>query len=375
MEHTVVSSALALQSKSASIRLRARLPQIKVSALNLRNRAFAAPAYHLDGGRVFLWQDSALVRPVGELHCKLGTDALYLTADNLSSLEPRLLGFESFVASEACTSLVEHALSPVLDLIERLAGHPVNCEAFRRITAQPSAETADDGSIQVGFILTGTANQPEVRGWLRAAASVWRTLDFSRGPAVPSVRHQAVPLAFSVRLGRCQLPLTELQQLSVGDALRITPRVPRNEGLPVQLVHAWGGNFGCRARVAGDQLILETLMSITMSTTPPPTAPASPSASAARGPMAVPSSSTPLAADNLLSALECDLSFELGSLRMSLAEVGKLKIGQALRTGVNLKEQPVHILSSGREIARGELAAIGDELVVVVTDTHGLPQV
>jgi flagellar motor switch/type III secretory pathway protein FliN len=43
--------------------------------------------------------------------------------------------------------------------------------------------------------------------------------------------------------------------------------------------------------------------------------------------------------------------------------------------GVRLQEQPIRILVNGRLMARGELAVVGDELVVVVTDTSRLPQV
>jgi flagellar motor switch/type III secretory pathway protein FliN len=60
---------------------------------------------------------------------------------------------------------------------------------------------------------------------------------------------------------------------------------------------------------------------------------------------------------------------------MSVAEVARLRAGQALRMGVRLQEQPIRILVNGRLMARGELAVVGDELVVVVTDTSRLPQV
>ena len=81
---------------------------------------------------------------------------------------------------------------------------------------------------------------------------------------------------------------------------------------------------------------------------------------------------SPTSGEAWLSSLECDLTFEVGSLRMTVAEVSQLKAGHSLRLGVRLQEQPVRILASGRQIARGELAAVGDELVVVLTDTHGL---
>lgn len=346
-----------------AVPLRALLPQLNPSLLALRNRILGAPASRLAGGRILVWQDHRVVNPVGELCCKLGHLTVDLAAENLSALEPRLLGFESFVASEACTSLVEHALAPVLDLIEALAGRPVACEAFRRIgaRAQDKATAEESTLVRIGFLLLGAdAQQPEVRGWVRAAPSFWRALDLARTPhPVPLQRHQSVPLVMAVRLGQCSLPLAELRQLEAGDALRLTPRVRRlaDASLPVQLVHP-GGRFGCRARLAGDQLILDTLTSPLMDTKPTP----SPAAAAA-----------PLPDEHTLAGMECELSFEIGSLRMSLAELGRLRVGQALRLGQNLQEQPVRILTAGREIARGELAAVGEELVVVVSETRALP--
>ena len=344
-----------------------KLPQVDPQVLALRNRAYATPPCPLRSGRILVWQDSGLFHPVGELHCQLGSSALRLTTDHLSLLEPRLHGFESFVPSEACTALVEHALAPVLELIERLAGHPVACEEFRPV--EPLADTSrlkgvstDEPAVRIGFVLLGQNRMPEIRGRLSAAPSLWQTLDFSRTPFMPTGRFQAVPIGLSVRLGHCRLPLAELRQLDVGDALRITPHVPRRRrsgGLPVHVVDC-SGLFGCRARLANDQLTLETPMNPLPDTSP------------AR------SNGTPpnkMSEEQLLSGIECELTFELGSMRMTLAEIARLRVGQAMRLGVGLQEQPVRILTGGRVIARGELAAVGDELVVVVTETAGLPHV
>ena len=346
----------------APTELRSLLPQLTSRTVVLRNRAYGAPACQLRDGRVLIWQDTGNCNPAGELHCKLAASSLSLAADNLSALEPRLEGFESFVPSQACTTLVEHALAPVLDLLETLAGQSIVCEEFRRIESRSSREEiTDESMLHIGFFLPSQGLQPVVRGWVRASASLWNSLDFSRASAMPTQRYQAVPLALSVQLGHCRLPLAELLDLGIGDALRITPRVARHAGMPVRLVHA-DGRFGCSARIADGQLILETQMSTIMDTSPATqtTIPAS-------------AFGTRLSNEDFLSSVECELTFELGSTRMSLAEIAKLRVGHAMHLGVHLHDQPVRILASGRQIAGGELAAVGDELVVVVTQTHGLP--
>ena len=348
------------------VQLRALLPQLDPAVIALRNRVYAAPPCPLRGGRIFVWQDSGRFTAVGALHCRLGPSTLHLAADHLSLLEPRLQGFESFVPSEALTALVEHALAPVLELIERLAGHPVACEEFRPIeplaaTQPASGAAAAESMVSIGFVLLGPNRVPEIRGWLNAAPSFWQALAFTRTPLMPTGRFQAVPIGLSVQLGQCSLPLEELRQLETGDALRITPRIPRrrNGGLPVRVVDR-KGLFGCRARLVDDQLTLETPMNPMTDTSP-----------------LRPNSPTPtkISEEQLLSSIENELTFELGSMRMTLAEIARLRVGQAVRLGIGLQDQPVRILTAGRLIARGELAAVGDELVVVVTETAGLPHV
>lgn len=360
-----------------------RLPQLHNSTVALRNHVYGTSPSLLSNGRVFLWQDSGDFATLGELTCRLGTAPITLAADNLSSLEPRLKGFESFVPTEACSALVEHALTPVLELIERLAGIALQCDDFGR--GQPVADptgsvqsrATEDQMLRFGFVLRPSGAHPLVRGWVRASAQTWRSLDFSRTSPLPArwpPQHHAVPTALLVQLGNCRLAATELRDLKPGDALRITPRVPRQaDGLPVLLTDA-AGRFGTRACLVGDHLTLETAMNTLIETTVP---------IAARGDTLEPTT-TPTAGQTAgalrdhadpLADLACDLSFELGSLRMTVAEVAKLRNGQALRLGVRLQEQPVRIVAGGRLIARGELAAVGDELVVLVTDTSRLPHV
>ena len=363
--------------------LRELLPQLDLQTVLLRNRAYSTPACALGDGHVLVWQRSSHVLPAGALYCSVGEEPLVIAADGLSALEPSLQGFEAFVPSDACTALVEHALAPVLELIERLLGRALKCEAFKRheSAGAPFAASHGKASIRLGFVIdegsgmgqnrpqSPCLNRPHVRGWVQASPALWSSVDFGRVPAVlppamQSRRLQAVPLTLSVQLGQCRLPGAELAQLQVGDALRISPREPRQastgfiRAVQVRLVTC-AGKLICTAQLNDDQLTLGVPMA---SNSAPMTGPIH--ASSING--------SPTNGEAWLSGLECDLTFEVGSLRMTVAEVSQLKAGHSLRLGVRLQEQPVRILASGRQIARGELAAVGDELVVVLTDTHGL---
>lgn len=362
--------------------LRECLPQLDTAAIALRNRAYASPIGRLSDGKTLVWQGSDAVPVSGELGCRLAGQPFALAADNLSLLEPRLKGFESFVPSEACAALVEHALAPVLEFIEQLAGMPVECgEYHRRVEDSSPGRRAgiDEASeaLCIGFLLLSANGQPMARGWMRAPLKVWSCLDFTRTPAAPFTRHRAVPVELRVQLGRCRLSLAELRDLATGDALRITPRRAGPPApLTVQLV-APGGQHRCTARLMGEHLVLETAMNRTMDntrhSTPPgpmpamPTMPTLPGAGISGAPAG--------ASEERLKDIECELSFELGSLRMTVAEIAQLRVGQSLMPGVRLQDQPVRILANGHAIGRGELAAVGDELVVVVTETGGLPPV
>lgn len=364
-----------------------RLPQLHNSTVALRNHVYGTSPSLLSNGRVFLWQDSGDFVTLGELTCRLGTAPITLAADNLSSLEPRLKGFESFVPTEACLALAEHALAPVLELIEQLAGTPLQCDDFGR--GQPVADptgsvqsrATEDTMFRFGFVLRPSGAHRLVRGWVRASAQTWRSLDFSRTSPLPArwpPNYHAVPTALLVQLGNCRLAAAELRDLKPGDALRITPRVPRQaDGLPVLLTDA-AGRFGTRACLVGDHLTLETAMTTLIETAEPTAARGpvpEPTTSPTVGPRDGQTASAPFEQADPLGDVACDLSFELGSLRMTVAEVAKLRNGQALRLGVRLREQPVRIMAAGRLIARGELAAVGDELVVLVTDAGRLPHV
>jgi type III secretion system YscQ/HrcQ family protein len=195
-----------------------------------------------------------------------------------------------------------------------------------------------------------------LRGWVRTSAAVWQQMDLERAMPAATRRMQEIPLRLSLRVGTVGLRLAELRALQVGDALRCTPAPSRqDEHLDVTLCAASGRPL-MSARIAGETLTLERFVNTT-----------------AEHHHADDGTDNPNTSGDMVDDIECEVSFELGSLTMKVSELGRLRAGQTLRLGVRLQEQPVRVLVNGRWIARGELAALGDELVVVITDTSRLP--
>lgn len=353
--------------RASRARLFAALPQLNSTTVALRNRLYATAPMVLPQGRTLVWQDAGALATVGELRCHVGAQAvldslgaptgasLSLAGDHLSYLEPRLEGFEAFIPTETCALLAENALSPVLSLLERLLGLPLQGGEFLR---HPLAMDSNAGEpeITLGFAIFEEPIKPVLRGWVRTTAAVWQQMEPERAMAAASRRMQEIPLRLSLRVGSARLRLAQLRALQPGDALRSTPALSRHDDqLDVTLCTA-GRRPVIGARIAGETLTLENFVNTT-----------------AEHRNADDGTDNPHATGDLADDIECDVSFELGSLTMKVSELGRLRAGQTLRLGVRLQEQPVRVLVNGRWIARGELAALGDELVVVITDTSRLP--
>lgn len=346
----------ATSGRASRTRLFAALPRLSGAAVAVRNRVYATAPVLLADERVLIWQEWPGLRTSGALALRLGGAPLTVAADNLARIEPRLEGFDTFLPTELCGVLVEHALSPVIALLERFTGQSAEFEAFHR-DAQVGALS---GESAIGFAVLEADLQPQLRGWVRAAPEVWQQMDFARAVTLPCQRVQQVPVRLSLQFGSTRLRLRELRALAAGDALRTTPRIARDAQSLTVLLKAGGSGFFIRARVTGDALTLEHIVNTAIDN--PSQAGFEPSDDAS-------------ADDSLIDDIECDVTFELGSLRLKVADIGRLRAGQTLRLGVRLQEQPVRVMVNGRWIARGELAAVGDELVVVVTDTSRLPPI
>jgi type III secretion system YscQ/HrcQ family protein len=338
-------------------RFYAALPRLSSVGIEARNRAYAAAPAMLAGERIFIWQDSGgPLATIGELSCQLGEWPLALAADNLAYVEPRLEGFESFAPTETCAALVEHAMSPVIAMLERVSGLPMECGDFKRGPALPETP---GGDVRVGFVVVDSQLRPVQRGWVRTSADCWQYMDFSRALTLPSQRMAAVPVRLSIQLGQARIAAAALRRLAVGDALRPGQRLPCDDTDWQVTLSDSRGRFQLKAALQGEELTLQRHTVNTLEST---------DTSAALS-----EDHNQAAPADALHDIECDVSFEVGSLRMTVADIGKLRAGQSIRLGVRLQEQPVRIAVNGRVLARGELACVGDEMVVVVTDTRRLP--
>lgn len=333
----------------------AALPQLKANEVAVRNRAYACPPSILSNNKILFWRSSGTYDVTGELVCAMGSHEVRVAADNLATVEPRLHGIEADLPNAVCAALVAQALSPLIELLQTLAGIPLQSRAFER--RQGSRNVTNETAL--GFVITDSQQRPLQRGWIRGSVEALQMLEFQRALPLPAQRYLAVPLAFTIQVGYSHMTVAELAGLCLGDALRIRRgAIADNEKLPVRLIDA-GGTALIAAVVINDELHLEKPMSSTVQ---------------ASSSVGVAEVSAPTE-EIFLSEIECNVSFELGTLRMTVADVARLRTGQTIRLGVRLRDEPVKIVVNGRPIAKGELAGLGDELVVVVTDTSRLPHV
>lgn len=359
-----------LLPRASKEQLMTQLARLDAATVTLRNHLYTQRPIALDAGRSLVWQDSGAPLVMGHLQCSVGAvkgitnplpPLLFLCADNLARAEPRLEGFEQSVPDEIGALLVENALHGVLGLLEHALGVPLDVDLFVR-TRPVFASTAplgdmpcSDPRLSAGFVIYDDHASPVQRGEVETTAAVWRRMAFDRLAPAPTRRQQNIPVRLSLLVGATRLRVQALRELRVGDALRSLVPIQRNTdgGLPVTLCTAAGRPL-LGARIQADTLLLDPHMN---------------SSTEFHASQANDSN----AEEDLTEDIECELSFELGALSMKVSELARLRAGQTLRLGVRLREQPIRLLVNGRWIARGELAALGDELVVVVTDTSRLP--
>lgn len=336
------------------LRLLAGVRRLRATDIEVVTRVLRCDPVILSDQRVFIWQSPGRVAPASELSGRWGNASIAIAADGLAQVEPRLDGFESFVPTETCAALVEHALHPVISMLERAAGVPLEFTELHR----GRRESLLDEPVEIGFVVYERDMKPTLRGYVRAPADCWRGLEFDRLQTLRSRRQGMVPVRLGIQVGAVRLRASEVASLAPGDALRVCKQA-RSPALPVVLVDCRARPL-LRATVHDNTLTMEEAMT---------------SANEFEGAATQEPSAPPPSGEDLLNEIECDVTFELGALRLPVSEVARLRAGQPIRLGVRLQDQPVRIMVNGRPVGRGEMAALGDEIVIVVTDTSRLPHV
>lgn len=346
------ASAAAL--RAARLALLQALPTLSAPALRTRQKFYGCGATILPRELLLIWMDPGPVRVGHRLGLALGPWKTVIWADNLHIIEPRLQNVEQLLPGDTLQALVQHALDPLLTGIETMAGLLVR---RGELLVQEPGRAADE--VDIGFMLLDTKMQPLVRGWLRAPQPAWDALDPARVRILDFVRRDPIPVLLTLQLGTLRLSVSELRELAVGDALRPFPRIPHpQDGIGLMLCDR-GGRVRIGARAVGEELFLENAV----------TGIAQPQDRADDA------DSPRLVGADRLDDVECEVSFELGVLRLTVAELARLRPGSVIRLGARVRESPVRVVVSGRLMARGELVVLGDELVVVIAnETTELPR-
>ena len=323
--------------------LRERLPHITPAAAAKARAVYAQPAWPLRrGGLGLVWQHSGPPSAVEGLQCSAPAGPFWLGLDDWSVLSPQLALAMTQLPPEIRLGLVEHAAEPLLACLPRLTGGPIVCSGLL-----PAPGGDANGQTQcLGFRLIDAHGQAVAQGWWvgDTAGLAWPAAAAFDTAAL--ARLAVVPVALPLSLGACTLPWAELRTLVCGDLLRLD--VPPQAHGALRL-HARLGGAGAAALVCSARestLTVEACVSITFDTLEPERP------------------DTPALTD--LGQIPCTVVVELGRLRMSMAELARMRPGHTLELGADPAAAAVRLVVNGRTIGRGELVTVGDELAVAV---------
>lgn len=170
-----------------------------------------------------------------------------------------------------------------------------------------------------------------------------------------------VPLTFEI--GRTELTAAELADVVCGDIIAIERWRSKGQSLlcPARVCGVPGWEI--EGRTTGNRIVVERIkeMPLEQSQSPDPT-------------RATPVPATGASEDapqqtgaRQLDTLAIDLSFELPSCSMSLAELGALQPGAVIELEQSINQSVIHIVANSMLIGTGTLIAVGQKLGVRVT--------
>jgi len=338
-------------SPAQSPRFRAMAPWLA----ELRNRACACAAQE-SGDGVFTWQQPGrewVARHRVDVASPAGSHAVWI--ESLQDYSSYFSGPVPEWPADQWNVLVELALAPVLSCVSAALGAPVHVVQVNPapLNDMRSHQAAAVPRLEFMFRRHGDAHGGAGALEVNAAQS------YSFAPQVlrDASAWQSLPVALGVHLGRARLPLRELRQLHAGAAIRLD--APLQRGRIVATLVMGQGVPVARVAVQDDRLqILESHSA------------AQPRSPQMNTPIRDDLDSKPPEGAEIelpLDALEVELTFESGEMRLPLAGLAGLRTGSVLLLGQRVTDHVITVRANGQILGRGEFVELGDELAVRLT--------
>jgi type III secretion system YscQ/HrcQ family protein len=260
---------------------------------------------------------------------------------------------------DVLTFLVEAKLEPLWQGLEEIFGLSfyVDAVALGALEAAPSPAPTEPAWVDVPFELLTPAGDMRLAygrfsvplAWLAVARLVPR----EQGPVASALL--ACPALLSIVYGRTYIASQELRSLEVGSWIRIEECAIKSPEERIVWVisqeanRCWSASFDH----ASHQLVItgEAKMENVL-TQPEDIVNVTSEAQIGHG--------TDLPTPSPLEWIEVKVDFEIGRLEVPLAELARVTEGHVFELNRSLDNAPVRIKVNGREIARGELVAVGD---------------
>ena len=319
---------------------RPRLKPLNAAAVSVQNRFYGSAAVPLAPLGALHWGPAGASIHTG-IHCTGAGGSLWWGLQPWSALDPLFDADFSHVPPPVLLLALDAAAAPLLRHFESLWGGPIDAVACGPM---PPELAHPGGAVELGFSLRGNAGEALACGALFASSAALRPAAMRLPLRASAAERGAIPVWVGIELSRVRLSLAELLDLAPGDAIRIGRVTAAPQPRCVTL--APGGRPMLRARLNEQQLIVESTV-----------------ANPEENPVIAQGGSELDALDDV----QCTVSFEVGRLQMSVAEVAALRAGSTVSLASRLDDQPVWIVVNGQRVGRGDLAEVGDELVVVVT--------
>ena len=313
-------------------------------------------------GRAWIFCPDAAARPGrwrARVYADLGGRDLALFLDSLLPADWEAFGLDPAALAELPTELagaaLELACRDLADALTQALGAPVRLNGLN--LEEEEAWLPDEA---LCFTLVREDGQ-RVRGAMAAESALLAELAETFRSVAPPLAVDVSPLraVCRIHLAGPELDLAELAALEPGDILLSDALVADNAtGALSVTLRVLGGAFSA-ARLLGTRLVMEGPLMQETQETPVGTDEAAQEQAMDEG--------APVAADP--GALPLAISFDLGGLTLSVAEMAALAPGKILETGRDAAS-PVRITVAGKSIGTGSLFDVGGRIGVRIETLH-----